>query len=77
MKRSMDYLQVKVCQESNKQNKLKKSKDFIIEYNKIGTEKWIKLDNDHRFFYAKDAFEKLKSLILFFVYINNITSFKS
>jgi hypothetical protein len=40
-----------------------KYRPFIIECNKNGSEKWIKLDVNYRFWFAVDANEKLKSLI--------------
>ena len=40
-----------------------KYRPFIIEYNRIDSEKWIKLDVNHRFFHVEEANEKLKILI--------------
>jgi len=40
-----------------------KYRPFIIECNKIGTEKWVKMDVSYRFWYADEADAKLKSLI--------------
>jgi hypothetical protein len=40
-----------------------KYRPFIIERNVIDSEKWVKLNNDYRFFHATEANEKLRSLI--------------
>jgi hypothetical protein len=40
-----------------------KYRPFIIEINKYGTDKWVKLDVSHRFWYANEAIKDLNSLI--------------
>ena len=40
-----------------------KYRPFIIECNKSGSEKWIKLDVNYRFWFVEDANKKLKLLI--------------
>lgn len=39
-----------------------KYRPFIIECNKFGTDKWTKLDVNHRFWFVEDANKDLKSL---------------
>jgi hypothetical protein len=40
-----------------------KYRPFILEFNKVGTSKWTKLDVNNRFWLAEDANERLLSLI--------------
>lgn len=40
-----------------------KYRPFIIELNKCDTDKWSKLGDDYRFWYADEAREKLKSIL--------------
>lgn len=40
-----------------------KYRPFIVEINKDNTDKWIKLDVNHRFWYADEAIKDLNSLI--------------
>jgi hypothetical protein len=40
-----------------------KYRPFIIECNKVDTDKWTKLDVNHRFWYADEAIRDLKGLI--------------
>ena len=41
-----------------------KYRPFIIECNKNGSDKWVKMDMNYRFWLFKEANEKLKSLII-------------
>lgn len=40
-----------------------KYRPFIIEFNRVGTDKWNKMDVSHRFWYADEAYQDLHSLI--------------
>lgn len=41
-----------------------KYRPFIIERNNNGSDKWVKLPSEYRFWYVDDANEKLKSMII-------------